>query len=87
MKFQSIAYLLSGNAHLYWILDLEGEVHSTWHLWTSGLQKSKGNASFEVGRASSRFRSGSENLIFFLGGCMFMNIYHHHKASDSAALK
>jgi hypothetical protein len=28
MKSQSIAYLLIGSAHIYWILDLEGEVHS-----------------------------------------------------------
>jgi ligand-binding sensor domain-containing protein len=30
MKSQSIVYLLSGSAHIYWILDLEGEVHSIW---------------------------------------------------------
>jgi hypothetical protein len=28
MKFQSTAYLLSGSAHIYWISDLKGEVHS-----------------------------------------------------------
>jgi hypothetical protein len=28
MKSQSIAYLLSGSAHIYLISDLEGEVHS-----------------------------------------------------------
>ena len=28
MKSQSIAYLIIGSAHIYWILDLEGEVHS-----------------------------------------------------------
>ena len=36
---QSSAYLPSGSGHLYWILDLEGEVHSIWVLWTSGLQE------------------------------------------------
>jgi hypothetical protein len=30
LKSQSIAYLLNGSDHLYWILDLEGEVHSIW---------------------------------------------------------
>ena len=30
MKSQSIAYLRIGSAHIYWILDLEGEVHSIW---------------------------------------------------------
>ena len=28
MKSQSIAYFLLGSAHMYWILDLESEVHS-----------------------------------------------------------
>ena len=30
MKSQSITYLLSGRAHIYWTLDLEGEMHSIW---------------------------------------------------------
>ena len=30
MISQSIAYLLIGSAHVYWILHLEGEVHSIW---------------------------------------------------------
>ena len=34
MKSQSIAYLLNGSEHIYWILALEGKVHSTWDLWT-----------------------------------------------------
>ena len=32
MKSKSIAYLLNGSAHICWILDLEGEVHSIWGL-------------------------------------------------------
>ena len=32
MKSQSIAYLLNEGEHEYWILDLEGEVHSIWDL-------------------------------------------------------
>ena len=46
MKSQSIAYLLIGSAHIYWILDLEGEVHSIWGLQSSGLQECKGNVFF-----------------------------------------
>ena len=42
-KSQSIVYLLSGSDHIYWILDLEGEAHSIWILWTSGLQECKDN--------------------------------------------
>ena len=59
MKSQSFAYLLN-----YWILDLEGEVHSIWDLWTSGLQECKGNGFFEVRRACNNFRSGPKNLNF-----------------------
>ena len=32
MKSHSISYLLIGNAHIYWILDLEGELDSIWNL-------------------------------------------------------
>jgi hypothetical protein len=39
---QSIVYLLNGSEHIYWILDLENEVHSIWVIWTSGLQECKG---------------------------------------------
>ena len=58
MKSQSIAHLLNGSEHVYWILDLEGEVHSIWDLWISGLQECKGNGFFKVGRASNL-----ENLV------------------------
>ena len=46
MKSQSISYSLNASAHKYWILDLEDEVHSTWVLWTSGLQECNGNGFF-----------------------------------------
>ena len=32
LKSQSIDYLLNGNAHICWISNLEGEVHSIWDL-------------------------------------------------------
>ena len=32
MESQSIVYLVTGSAHIHWILDLEGEVHSIWDL-------------------------------------------------------
>jgi hypothetical protein len=53
---------------MYWILDLEGEVHSIWDLWISGLQKCKGNGFFEVKQMSRSFRLGPTNLDFFMGG-------------------
>ena len=42
MKSQSIAYLLNGSEHIYWILDLEDEVHSVWVIRTRSLQECKG---------------------------------------------
>ena len=38
--------------HIYWILDLDNEVHSIWVIWTSGLQESKGQA--KVGASQGR---------------------------------
>ena len=48
MKSQSIAYLPNESVHMHWILGLEGELHSMWDLWTSGLQECKGNNVFEA---------------------------------------
>ena len=66
MKSQSIAWLPIGSAHIYWILDLEGEVHSIWDLWSSGLQECKGHIFFEVGRGGQhvlvRFKKFSKGL-------------------------
>jgi hypothetical protein len=50
--------------HIYWILDLEGEVHSIWDLWVSGLQECKGNEFSEVGRTGNNCRLDLENLDF-----------------------
>jgi hypothetical protein len=47
MKFEAIAHLVSGSAHVYWIFDLEGEVHSIWVFWSSNFQEYKGNVFFE----------------------------------------
>jgi hypothetical protein len=60
MKSQSIAYLPIGSAHIYWILDLEGEVHSIRNLWSSGLQECKGHIFSKLGGAGNVFRSGSK---------------------------
>ena len=53
-EIQAIAYLLNGSEHIYWIWDLENEVHSIWDLWISGLQKCKDNNFFEVERAGGQ---------------------------------
>ena len=47
-EIQSLAYLLNGSEHIYWIWDLKNEVHSTWDLWISGLQECKDNNFFEA---------------------------------------
>ena len=50
MNPKLIAHSLNGSEHKYWILDLEGEVHSIWDLWVSGLQECKCNEFFfEIG--------------------------------------
>ena len=67
MKSLTTVYLHNGNEHIYWSLDLEGEVHSIWNLWITGLQECKGNGFSEVGRTDINFRLGPENQDFFLG--------------------
>ena len=62
MKSQSISYLLNESDHIYWNLDLEGEMHSIWDLWTSGLKKCKSNGFFEVGRDGQQFSVGLRNF-------------------------
>jgi len=66
MISQLITYLPIGSAHIYWILDLEGKVHSIWDLWSSGLQECKGNYFFEVGQGgqhvSVRFKKVFKGL-------------------------
>ena len=128
MKSQSIAYSLNGSEHIYiyWMWDLESEVHSILDLWISGLQECKDNGfprnwaggqQFSVGYIKSRcsgwagapariflprkslwgelnvlqwffsksdgagrrFRSGLENLDFFLGAAL-ARIYLPRKA-------
>ena len=44
MNSQSTAYLPNGSEHIYWILNIENEVHSIWVIWTSNLQECKGQA-------------------------------------------
>jgi hypothetical protein len=36
------------SAHIYWISNLEGEVHSIWDWWTNNLQVYRGNVSSKV---------------------------------------
>jgi hypothetical protein len=54
MKSQSIAYLLNRSEHVYWIWNLESEVHSIWDLWVGGLQECKGNFLFSKSGGADR---------------------------------
>ena len=64
-KSQSVASLLNGSEHIYWILDLEGGVHSMWDLWISGLQECKGYGFFlKLGRRATIFGQVQKNLDF-----------------------
>ena len=67
-KSQLIAYLLNGSEHIYWSLDLEGEVHSIWDLWISGLQECKGNGFFRSRAGGQKFLVGSIKFGF-LSAC------------------
>ena len=80
MKSQSIAYLLNESEHIYWILDLEGEMHSIWDLWRSGLQECKSNGFFEVGRGGQKFSVGSKKSRFLCGVAALARIYLPQKA-------
>ena len=51
----------------FWILDLEGEVHSIWDMWVSGLQECKSNEFFKIRRAGNIFRAGPILFYFFVG--------------------
>ena len=82
MKSQSTAYLLNESEHIYWILDLEDEVHSIWDLWISGLQECKGIGLFKVGRGGQKFsiRSKKCRFLFFGGGAAPAHIHLPRKA-------
>ena len=65
MKPQSIAHLLNGNEHIYWVLDLEGEVHSIWDVWVSGLQKCKSNKVFPKSDGRTAIFGRVQNILIF----------------------
>ena len=74
MKSQSIAYLLNQSEDIYWILNLEGEVHSIWDLWISGLQECKGDAFLKSCRRATIFGRVQEIWIFWTGGYPCLNL-------------
>jgi hypothetical protein len=68
MKSQPIAYLLNESEHIYWILDLEDEVHSLRVIWASGLQECKGTFIFRS-RAERATNFGRDlNFVYFFCG-------------------
>ena len=73
-NLKKIVSLLNESEHVYWILDLEGGVHSIWDLWISGFQECKGNGFSKLGRRANNFRSGLENLNFLDGWLPCLNL-------------
>jgi hypothetical protein len=59
MKSQSVVYLLRRREQIYWILSLQGEVHSIWDLWRNNLQRCKVDF-FGVGWTANNCRWGFE---------------------------
>ena len=64
---QLIAYLLHGNEHIYWTLDLEGEVHSRWDFWISAFKNARMMVFLKSGGPGTSFQSGPKELDFVLG--------------------
>jgi hypothetical protein len=68
------------NIYIYWILDLEDEVHSIWDLWIIGLQECKANDFFKVGCDGHKFLVGSRISQFLYGVLPLARIYLPQKA-------
>ena len=70
IKSQSTVFLLNWNKHIfrYWILNLEGEVHSIRDLWISNLQKCEDKRFLKGGR-TTLFSRVQKIWIYGTGGC------------------
>ena len=55
MKSPSIAYLLNGSQDMYWIVDLESEVHSIWDLLIDGLKNARAMVFSKLGGQAAFF--------------------------------
>jgi hypothetical protein len=64
MKYESNSYSLSESEHIYRILDLEVEVHSTWVLWTWWPSRMHGQLFSEIGRGGQHFSVGFIKVIW-----------------------
>ena len=74
-----IAHLLNENEHIYWILNSEGEVHSIWGLWVSGLQKCKSNEFFRNRAGGQQFSVGSKKSLFSERAAAPARFWHSQK--------
>ena len=68
MKSQSIAYLLNGSEHIYWIWNLADEVHAIWNLWIRGFQECKVFPKLGCGLQECKVFSKSDGQQQFLVG-------------------
>ena len=70
MKPQSIAHLLNGIEHIYWIWTLRVKCTQYGICGLSGLQECKSNEFFKIGRMGINFRASPKNVFFLrTGGC------------------
>ena len=77
MKSQSIAYLLNGSEHMYWIWNLEDEVHSIWDLWVIKRPSRMQEQWFFQNRTDGKktvFNRILKILIFWTDGCPCPNL-------------
>ena len=75
MKSQSIVYLLIESEHIYWIWDLEDEVHSMWEFVDKWPSRMQGQWFFSrLGRWATVFGRVHKILIFQTDGCPCPNI-------------
>ena len=63
MKSQSIIYLLIGSAPIYWISDLEGEVHSIWDCSQAAFKNARAIFFSKLDGAGSNFQSRSKMFM------------------------
>ena len=68
------AYLLNGSEHIYWILDLEGEVHSIWDLGKMAFKKARTMIFLKSDRQATIFGRVQKIWFFKTGNYLCPNL-------------
>jgi hypothetical protein len=74
MKSKSISYLFNESEDRYWILDLEGEVHSIWDLYISAFENARALVFPKSGGRATIFGRVQKIWIFGRSGCLCPNL-------------